>query len=238
VAQALEAGSAAESELRDVRQVGVVLVEKPGRLAGDEGQVFLDDGQRLDARPVMDLLDEVARAGIGDGVGHLGEDVLGIGQLDHGGLLGGPEGLPAPAQAVLVFCEELMKVLEEYRQTPAVVDDDRVIVIRAGAEADEADVALAARKRQAVNEGVVGLAVRAHEEAALGAAPGDEVAAAWDDGTGQGHAGLSVRRRAKLSACWPFRVQCHGHRVPGPAPALARASCVSVARLVLREHVE
>jgi hypothetical protein len=78
-----------------------------------QGYLFFDGGQGFDAGPMVDLFDEVAGARIGDGVGHLGEDVLRGGQLDDGGLLGGPESLPAAVEAVLMLCEELVEGFEE-----------------------------------------------------------------------------------------------------------------------------
>jgi hypothetical protein len=115
---------------------------------------LLDGGEGLDTGPDVNAVDEVAGAGIGDGVGHLGQNVLGIGQLDDRGLLGGPEGFSTTTQAVLVLGEELVEVLEEFGQATG-------------------------------GEGVVGLAVGSHEEAALGTTPSDEVAAPGDDGARQ-----------------------------------------------------
>ncbi|HJX55080.1 MAG TPA: hypothetical protein VJ801_20145, partial [Polyangia bacterium] len=50
-----------------------------------------------------------------------------------------------------------------------------------------------------VEPSVVGFAVRAHEEAALGTATGDHVAAAWDDGAGKGHAGIVGNRDVQVA---------------------------------------
>jgi hypothetical protein len=41
-----------------------------------------------------------------------------IDELDHGGLLGGPEILPAAAEHVLMFGEQLVEVLQELRKAP------------------------------------------------------------------------------------------------------------------------
>jgi hypothetical protein len=91
VAEPLEAGGATERQLDHVGQVAVVRVEEPGWFARDQWQILLYAGRRPDAGPVVNTLDEVAGAGIGDRVEHLGEDVLRIGKLDDGGGLGGPE---------------------------------------------------------------------------------------------------------------------------------------------------
>ncbi len=99
-------------------------------------------------------------------------------------------------RCILVLGHELVKVLEELGQASGVIDDDGVVVVAGGADADDAHAALPAGERQAVDEGVVGLAVWAHEETALGAASGDEVAATGDDGAREGHAGVSARRSA------------------------------------------
>jgi hypothetical protein len=65
-------------------------------------------------------------------VDDLGEDILGIGQLDDGGLLGGPEGFPAATDAILVFGEELVGMAEELGEASAIVHDDGVIVVGCG----------------------------------------------------------------------------------------------------------
>jgi hypothetical protein len=79
MAQLLEARCSPKVNLDDVGQIIIVVVEEPRRLAGDERQVLLDGGQRLDAGPVVHLLDEVAGAWIGDRVSQFGQHVLGIG---------------------------------------------------------------------------------------------------------------------------------------------------------------
>ena len=81
-----------------------------------------------------------------------------------------------------------------------VVDDNCVVVVREGAQADDADPGLAGSEGEAVDEGVIGFAVRAHEEAALGAATRDHVAATWDDGARKGHAEI-VGNDATQVAC-------------------------------------
>jgi hypothetical protein len=75
-----------------------------------------------------------------------------------------------------------MKVFEKLGQPAVPVDDDPVPVIAQRADADDADSGLASSEGEAINEGVVGFPAWAHEEAALGAATGDHVAATRDDG--------------------------------------------------------
>jgi hypothetical protein len=84
----------------------------------------------------------------------------------------------------LVLGEELVKVLEEHWQLRLLINDDSVVVVAGGADADEADIALPGGQRQAVDEGVVGLAIWPHEEPTLGTASGDEIATTWDDCAG------------------------------------------------------
>ena len=78
---------------------------------------------------MVDLLDQVASDRVGDGVDHLREYVLGFDQLDHGGLLAGPERLPSSPEGVLVLAVELMEVFEKLGQEAVVVDDNGVVVV-------------------------------------------------------------------------------------------------------------
>jgi hypothetical protein len=57
-----------------------------------------------------------------------------------------------------------------------------------GAEANKADPGLACGEGQAIDEGVVGFSVGPHEESALGAVSGDQVATTRDDGAREAHA--------------------------------------------------
>jgi hypothetical protein len=108
------------------------------------------------------------------------------------------ERLPPAAQAILVFGKALVEMLEKLGRPSTLVDDDRVVVIAGGTDADDADVALVGRERHAIDEGVDGLAVRPHEDAAFGATSGDKVAAAGHDGARKGHAYLSANGRVWL----------------------------------------
>jgi hypothetical protein len=91
MAQLLEARCLAEVQVNDIRQVAVLGVEEAERLGGGQGDIVVDGRQRFDAWPVVRPLDQVARNRVGDGVDHLLEDILGLDQLDDGGLLAGPE---------------------------------------------------------------------------------------------------------------------------------------------------
>jgi hypothetical protein len=60
--------------------------------------------------PLVCLLDQVIDDRIGEGVDHLFEDVLGLDELDGRGLFGGPRGLPAEVESVLVLCDQLGEI--------------------------------------------------------------------------------------------------------------------------------
>jgi hypothetical protein len=102
---------------------------------------------------------------------------------------------------------ERREILVKYLARPPIADDG-VVVVAGGANEEDADVALPRSQRHAVDEGVVGLAVWAQEEAAFGAPAGNEVAATVDDGARQGHAGMSA------SGCVWLRVAFLDSRAP------------------------
>ena len=90
---------------------------------------MVDGGERFHAWSVVDPFDQVACDRVGDGVDHLCEYVLGFDQLDHRGLLAGPERLPSSPQGVLVLAVELMEVFEELGQPAVVVDEQGMVVV-------------------------------------------------------------------------------------------------------------
>ena len=104
--------------------------------------------------------DQVVLDGIGEGVGHLGEDVVPIWKLDDGRGFGGPEVLPAPAESVLVLGEELVESLEEFGHAPVAVNDDRVVMIRMGEKGDDTYVRILGSESQAIDEGIRSSGVR------------------------------------------------------------------------------
>ena len=122
--------------------------------------------------------------GIGEGVDDLGQDVIWTDEFNQGGLLGGPEILPAPAQNVLMLCEQLVKPFEELGNVPVGVDDDGVIVVGVRNERDDVDLRFLRGIGQAVHEGVVGLAVGPQEELPLCAATSDQIGASRNDLSG------------------------------------------------------
>ncbi len=88
---------------------------------------------------MVDPVDQVAGDGIGDGINHLAQNVLWPDQLDDRSLLAGPEGLPTPAQGVLMLGEELVEHLKEVRQLSSAIDDDAMDMIAGRTDADDPD---------------------------------------------------------------------------------------------------
>ena len=75
-------------------QFGVVAEEMlgPGRRQTAAGERGLEGG---DPWPVLDRVDQVGGGRVGEGVDHLVENVVGLGQVNHGGCLRRPEVLEA-----------------------------------------------------------------------------------------------------------------------------------------------
>jgi hypothetical protein len=51
--------------------------------------------ERGNAAPFLDGVDQICGCGIGEGVGHLVEEIVGLDQVNDGGRLGGPEAFEA-----------------------------------------------------------------------------------------------------------------------------------------------
>ena len=125
---------------------------------------------------------------VAEGVGHLVDDVVGIDEANDAGLLGGPEVLPATAQGVLALGEELVEMLDECRVAAVGVVDARVMMVAHRDGEEDTDTEPLGGDCKAVDERVVGLAVRPHQELSLGAAARDHVRTLGKDLTGSGHA--------------------------------------------------
>jgi len=124
---------------------------------------------------MLSLLDEVVFHCISEGVDHLVDNVAWIDEADDTGLLGGPEVLPTAAEGVLTFGEQLMKVLEEGRVIAVGVLDSSMVMVAHGRGEDDTNQVPLGCDGEAIDEGVVGLVVRANEKLPLCAAASDHV---------------------------------------------------------------
>ena len=170
--------------------------------ASGERHAVEDGVERRDTGPVVGLLDQAVLDRVGEGVDHLVDDVVGVDQTNDAGLLGGPEVLPATAEGVLTFGEEFVKMLDEGGVIAVgVVDAGMVVVAHRGGE-DDLDPVASGSDGQAINECVVRLPIRTHEELPLGAAASDQVGTPRQD--------LARNRHPRFSArCWILLRQNH-----------------------------
>jgi hypothetical protein len=141
-----------------------------------------------DAGPLLDGLDQVRCGGIGEGVGHLVEDVLALDEPDNRGRFRGPEAFEAAEVGVLAAGEKTMKTFGEDGKVSFWVVDAGVVVI--GHRDGECDLDLGALggHGEAVDECVVGVVVGAEEESPLGAAAGNHVVTTGHDLARECHA--------------------------------------------------
>ena len=140
---------------------------------------------------MVSLLDEVVFHGISEGVDHLVDNVAWIDEADDTGLLGGPEVLPTAAEGVLTFGEQLMKVFEERRVVAVRVLDAPMVMVAQGRGENDADPVSMGCDGQAVDEGVVGLAVWPHEKLPLRTAASNHVRPTRKDFARNRHGWLS-----------------------------------------------
>jgi hypothetical protein len=131
--------------------------------------------ERRDSRPVVGPVYQVVLHRIAKGVGHLVDDVVGIDEADDAGLLGRPEVLPATVEGVLTLGEELVEMLDERRVAAVGVVDARMMMIAHRDGEEHANAESLRGDCEAIDERVVGLAVRPHQELPLGAAARDHV---------------------------------------------------------------
>ena len=148
------------------------------------------------AGPVMHSVDQTILHWICGRVDHLLDDRIPGHQLDHRCLLRCPQVLPTTTQAILRTREQLVKVLEEFWVATIRIVDYRMIVIRHRAHHQHDDVEPTRRLRQAIEERIVCLVVRAQQKHALRAATRDQVEAAWKHLSGKGHRLRHLKFRA------------------------------------------
>ena len=65
----------------------------------------------VNARPLVDMLDQVGGHWVAGGVDQLVDDVLPAHEAHDAGLLSSPEVLPSAAEGILAFSEELVEIL-------------------------------------------------------------------------------------------------------------------------------
>jgi len=193
----LEATRADDLEADDFGHAAVVPEEVLGASGGD---VSACDGslEGADTWPVLDGIDQIGGGRIGEGVGHLAEDVVGLGEADDGGRLGGPEVLEAVEMGVLAAGEEPVEMLGEDGEVAVGVVDACVVVVRHCDRKYDLYLRAIGGQGQAVDEGVVGVFVGAQEEAPLGTAAGDHVVATGNDLAREGHAWVLGNGSKKL----------------------------------------
>jgi hypothetical protein len=204
-----------------------VLAEELGGLLCDEGLSADPARAGPEAWPLLASPDEPGGDGIGEDVDHLLEDGGGRLQANGAVAVGVPEGLPAAEGAVDGPGSESIQVPVELGQPGVRVAEDKVEVVREDAEGVDADAEAFGGDAQKIPEDVVGPSGWLEEEAALGAAAGDEVGGSGQDlsreSHGSGHskadADRSGRDFGRLEGS--HRPRC-GHVVRGNFPRSGR----------------
>src|SRR5438045_6995438 len=87
---------------------------------------------------------------------------------------------------------------KEVRQLPLHVDDTGMVMIRHSAREDDPDAVLLCGHSESIDEGVVGLRVRAEEEPPLGATTRDHVSLTGNDSSRKRHFASSALRQETL----------------------------------------
>ena len=131
----------------------------------------------------MRPVDEAIFRWIGDDVDHAAECVLGLDALDDGGLLVVPDLAPSAVMHVDALGEELVKVAEEVGEFGEVIGVLAVEMVALGDERVELDTVVLGGDAEAVEDGLVGLLVRAEKKLPQDAAAGGEDGSTFDDGT-------------------------------------------------------
>ncbi len=183
----------------DFGRHGAIGAEEMPRAAGFQGTPPQQGGQPVDARPVVDALDQPILDGVGGHVHQLAHDGVGVDEMDDAHLLGRPHILPAPAERVLTFGEELVEMLGEGREGAVTIEDHGVMVVGHGARQEHVDAKALRRLGEAVEERVVGFPIGTQQELPLGAAARDHVEAAGDDFAGERHDRPSLHSNVRVS---------------------------------------
>jgi len=156
----LEAVRPGNVQADDFRHAAVVAEEVLGPRgsdvpAGDSGV------ERRNARPFLDGVDQVRRGRIGEGVGHLFNNVVGFDQADDGSGFGGPEVFEAAEVSVLAAGEKSVEMLGEDREIAVRVVDACVVMVGHRDGEGNLDVRAFGGQGEAVDEGVVGVLIGA-----------------------------------------------------------------------------
>jgi len=142
---------------------------------------------RVEARPVMNALDEEILDRVRCRVDELVDDIGALDKMNDADLFAGPKVLPATAQGVLSLGEHLVEVLDELDDVSVAVEDVGVVVVGHRLGQQDLDAEPLRGLRKAVGERVVGLGVRAQQKLSLGAATSDHVEASSNDLTRERH---------------------------------------------------
>ena len=162
----LEAMGPDHGQAYDFGHAAVVTKEALGPRGGDvtAGECGIECG---DAWPFLDGVDQIRRSGIGKGIGHLVEDIIGFDQANDGGWLRRPEVFKSAKVSVLAAGEQPVKMLGEDGEIAVRVVDTSVVMIRHGGGECDLDIRAHGGQREAIDEGVVGVVVGTQEETAL-----------------------------------------------------------------------
>ena len=106
---------------------------------GGEGRAVDSRAVGIHARPFPDALDKRILHGIGQGVDHLLDDVVGLDEANDAGVFGGPEILEAAAECVLALGYVFVEVPDEVWVAPVWVEDARMMVVGGGVGEDDLD---------------------------------------------------------------------------------------------------
>jgi hypothetical protein len=105
-----------------------VIAEEVLRSSGGDVTAGHGGVERVEARPFLDDVDQIRRGGIGEGVGHLLDDVVGFDQANNRGRFRGPEVLEAAEVCVLAAGEQAVEMLGEDREIAVWVVDACTLV--------------------------------------------------------------------------------------------------------------
>ena len=159
-------------------------VVRPHHLAGSSPDARR---RRPEPRPLRAATNQAGGHRIGQGVGHLVDDVGRLLELDRAVGTGCPERLFAGEGRVQGPGHDRSEVLGEPRQLAVRVGENAVPVIREYAIGVEADAVPLCRQPEGVLEHSGGECRWAEQEHAGEAAPGEEVGGAFDDAARGGH---------------------------------------------------
>ena len=201
---------------RDLAWHRAVCPEEVSRPANGDGALVQERGQPVDARPVVNPLDESVLDRVGRRVDKLVHDVSCVDEPDEAQRFARPEVLPATAQRVHGLRDELVQVLGELDDAPVAVEQDDVVMVGEDRRQDQVDAEALSRLGEAVQHRVVGGTVRTQEELPLRTATVEHVEAPRQDLTWDRHDD-AARHRSKLPASdksarvggeWPVTTGC------------------------------